>query len=254
MKLKKIFAGVAAMVVAATTCASFTASAADSYKAFLMYADHDWLWSNMKAKATGEGYGIEADITKDGTYTVSITKDSVTKNENGDNPQGPNTPSATGAVVFCVDILGILKCDNFNAANEAERGITENGTYSPDDLKVELQSIKQDGKELKFDPNKIIYGNIEDQNTNYRIEILNQYGETIKDPPVEQAEIEWVESLDVTFSISGLGGDTAETGNTGAVGGETNTTSNTNTGVETGLALLGLALAGGAIVLTKKRK
>lgn len=269
MKLKRIFAGVAATALAVSTCASFSASAADSYNAFLMFADHNWLWSSMSTQAGGEGYGVDAEITKDGEYTVSITSDSVDKNANGDNPQGKGgTDYASGAVVFCVDITGILKCDKFNEGNEKKNGVTKNGTYAEKDIKCKLKSIKQDGAELKFDAKKVLYGNIEDQNTNYRIEIFNTYGKTKDNPPIDQAAVMWSKSLDVTFEVSGLKGseekatkaasNTQDT--TAAVGGgadttaAANTTSNTNTGAETGLALIGLALAGGAIVLTKKRK
>ena len=276
MKLKRIFAGVAATALAVSTCASFSASAKEGYDAFLMFADHDWLWQSMSAKnGIGTGvaerapYGNDAYITKDGEYTVSITKESVTKNSEGDNPHGPATPEATGAAVFCVDITGILKAEKFDAKGELKNGVKENGTYSEDDIKCTLKSIKQDGKELKFDAKKVLYGNIEDQNTNYRIEIYNTYGKTKDNPPIDQAAIDWLKSLEVTFDIKGInsGSQNASSANTNsntnatqsAVGGgadttASNTTSNTNTGAETGLALIGLALAGGAIVLTKKRK
>lgn len=272
MKLKKIIAGITATALAASTCISFSASAAESYNAFLMFADHNWLWSSMSAYAGGQGYGVDAAITKDGEYTVSITSQSVEKNENGDNEQGKGgTDYASGAVVFCVDITGILKCEKFNSGNEKKNGVTKNGTYDAKDIKCKLKSIKQDGKELKFDASKVLYGNIEDQNTNYRIEIYNDYGKTKDNPPIDKAQVMWSESLDVTFEISGLKGseekttkaaasnNDAQPTTTAAVGGgadttAANTTSNTNTGAETGLALIGLALAGGAIVLTKKRK
>lgn len=265
MKLKKIIAGVAATAMLASTCASFSASAADSYNAFLMFADNNWLWSSMSAQAGGKGYGVDAEITKDGTYTVSITSESVDKNKNGDNTQGKGgTDYASGAVVFCVDITGILKTKEFNAAKEKSNGVTKNGTYAEKDIKCKLKSIKQDGKALKFDASKIIYGDIEDNNTNYRIEIYNTYGDTKDTEPIDPTAVMWSKSLEVTFDISGLGSGDAAPAQTeaattaAAVGGgadtTANTSTNTNTGAETGLALIGLALAGGAIVLTKKRK
>lgn len=266
MKLKKIIAGVAATTLAVSTCASFSASAADSYNAYLMFADSNWLWSSMAAQAGGKGYGVDAEITKDGTYTVSITSESVDANANGDNPQGKGgTDNAFAATVFCVDITGILKTEKFDATKEAGNGVTKNGTFDEKDIKCKLKSIKQDGKELKFDAKKVLYGNIEDQNTNYRIEIYNEYGKTKDNPPIDPLSVQWAESLDVTFEISGIGGGKTETtqatttqaATTAAVGGgadTANTSTNTNTGAETGLALVGLALAGGAIVLTKKRK
>ncbi len=281
MKLKRIIAGVAAMALAASTCASFSASAEEGYDAFLMFADHNWLWSSMSAQnGIGTGaperlpYGKDAYITKDGDYTVSITSESVDGNSEGDNPQGKGgTEYASGAVVFCVDITGILKCEKFNKSGELRNGVKENGTYDAKDIKCKLKSIKQDGKELKFDASKILYGNIEDQNTNYRIEIYNTYGKTKDNPPIDQAAVMWSDSIEVTFNIKGIkdksatksttkaaaSNNDAQPTTTAAVGGgadttAANTTSNTNTGAETGLALIGLALAGGAIVLTKKRK
>lgn len=268
MKLKKVIAGIAATAMAITTCAGFSVSAADSYNAFLMYADSQWLWGNWNTQASGNGFGVDAQITKDGTYTVSITSDTVKNNGTKDNPNYGFTDSASGTVVFCVDITGILKTKDFNAAKEKENAVTENGTYSEKDITCKLKSIKQDGKELKFDASKIIYGDIEDNNTNYRIEIYNTYGDTKDTEPIDPMSVAWAKSLEVTFDISGLSSGETETqattssndtpaATTAAVGGgadTSNTSSNTNTGVETGLALVGLALAGGAIVLTKKRK
>ena len=176
-----------------------------SYNAFLMFADHNWLWSNMSAQAGGQGYGVDAEITKNGTYTVAITSESVEKNENGINPSGKGgTNAATGAVVLCVDITGILCCHNFNAKDELKNGITKEGPYSEDDIKCKLKSIKQDGQEIKFDASRVIYGNIEDWNTNYRIEIYNIYGKTKDNLSIDLNSVKWSQSLEVTFEISGL--------------------------------------------------
>ncbi len=267
MKIKKIIAGISASALAVTACASFSASAADDpYIAYLMFADSQWLWSNWHNQVSGEGYGVDAEITKDGTYTVSITSDTVDGNDNSENPQGKGgTDYANGTVVFCVDIPGLMKAKNFNESNEKAKGVYENGKYSENDIKCKLKSIKQDGKELEFDSSKIIYGHIEDETTNYRIEIYNEYGDTKDTEPIDPADVAWSESLEVTFEILGLGGGESDDSSTetttqaaaSAIGGgadTTNTSTNTSTGAETGLALIGLALAGGAIVLTKKRK
>ncbi len=271
MKLKKIIAGVAATAMAVATCASFSVSAADSYNAFLMYCDNQYLWGNWNTQASGNGFGKDAKITKDGTYTVSMTSDTVKNNGEKDNPNYGFTNSAVSANVFCVDITGILKTKKFNASKEKENAVTKNGTFSEKDITCKLKSIKLDGKNFKFDASKILYGDIEDDNTNYRIEIYNIFGETKDDPPIDITSFGWAKSIEVTFSISGIGGGADKTtkaakntndtqpATTAAVGGgadtsAANTSSNTNTGAETGLALVGLALAGGAIVLTKKRK
>ena len=62
----------------------------DGYDAFLMFSDlGGWFWANMTHEGSvhkegfdatdpnAYGYGVDADITGDGEYTVSITKDSI---------------------------------------------------------------------------------------------------------------------------------------------------------------------------------
>ena len=71
-------------------------------------------------------------------------------------------------------------------------------------LKVELKSIKADGQEVAFDKAKIKYGNIEDNNNCYRIEIYNDYGDTAKDSPIDKDNLAFEDSLEITFSIEGL--------------------------------------------------
>lgn len=183
-----------------------------SYNAFLMYADKNWLWSNMSAQAGGNGYGVDAEITKDGTYTVSITGESVDQNSNGVNDQGKGgTDYASGAVYFCVDIAGLIKTEDFDANKEKSNGVTENGIFSEKDIKCQLKSIKMDGRELKFDASKILYGNLRENSTDYTIEIYNMYGDTNGNPPINPNSIKWSQKLEVTFSIYGLTSDVNST-------------------------------------------
>ena len=121
MKLRRIAAVAAASTMALSVMAA-TASAYE-YDAFLMFTDIDWLWGNWDAGKAGD-----AKITGPGTYTVSL-----------DNTQAENTMSAAnGANVFCVDIIG--------------------GYADLADMEVTLDSVKADGAEVKFDPEKICYG------------------------------------------------------------------------------------------------
>ena len=212
------------------------------YDAFLMFGDMQWLWGNWNhqgvvhkedfdtADPAGYGYGIDADITGDGEYTVAITKDSILNNNGYVNPQvavDEDTGAilgAEGTVVFCVDIVGLMNGDYVsgmddngewqmdtevkkNKLKEGDNHYDEGkiGDYKPSDLKVELVSIKADGKEVEFDPTKIKYGNIEDNNNRYRIEIYNSYGKTVEDPGIDPMALVFNESLEVTFTIEGLG-------------------------------------------------
>lgn len=212
------------------------------YDAFLMFADMNWFWGNWLGQgyvhnadfdATDPGcygYGVDADIVGDGEYTVAITKSSIDSNNgvlnaNMDTTLRTDGPAA-GTVVFCVDIVGLLDGTEISGLNKdtgeweitaAEKNkLNEEGDnhydkkvigdYKTSDIKVEVTSIKCDGKEVAFDPTKIRYGNIEDDNNCYRIEIYNSYGSTVSDPAFDPiADINFAESLEVTFTIEGLG-------------------------------------------------
>lgn len=195
------------------------------HDAMLMFADKDWLWQNMNlandANKTGESYGVDADITGDGEYTVSINKKTIVGKDDAPNQYvavDENTGEAIGAecaTVFVVDILGI--CDGTidykgeslkkNKLNDGEDFLTNKetkGKYTGQEITCEVTSIKADGEEVEFDPSKIVYGNIEDNNNCYRIEIYNAYGDTAKDSPIDQNALAFEEELSVTFKISGL--------------------------------------------------
>lgn len=169
MKLRRIAAVAAASAMALSAVAA--SASAYEYTAFLMFTDIDWLWGNWDA-----GKATDATITGPGTYTVSL-----------DNTQAENAMSATnGANVFCVDIVG--------------------GYADLADFEVTLDSVKADGVEVKFDPEKICYGDIEEKG-NYRIEIQNAYGLTgdMSDPhygAIDAESFSAAEKIEVTFTIS----------------------------------------------------
>lgn len=237
MKLRRI-AAVAAASAMALSVAAVPASAYE-YTAFLMFTDIDWLWGNWDA-----GKATDATITGPGTYTVSL-----------DNTQAENAMSATnGANVFCVDIVG--------------------GYADLADYEVTLDSVKADGVEVPFDPEKICYGDIEEKG-NYRIEIQNAYGLTgdMNDPhygAIDAASFSAAEKIEVTFTISDPNGaaeeaapeeaaeeteaaaeETVET--TEAPAADTTTTS-TATGNTSAAALAGVMVTAAAAALIAKKR
>lgn len=169
MKLKRLAAAAAASSMVVTVMA-VTASAYE-YSAFLMFTDTNWLWGNWDV-----GKGTDAVVTGPGTYTVSL-----------DSTQAENTISpAVGANVFCVDI--------------------PNAYADLAGMEVTLDSITADGNEVKFDPEKICYGDIEEKG-NYRIEIHNAYGLTGKSGDEHYGAIDWegftaADKIAVTFTVS----------------------------------------------------
>ncbi|WP_124099754.1 hypothetical protein [Ruminococcus sp. Marseille-P6503] len=194
------------------------------YDAFLMFGDNEWLWGNWEGTGypdATQAFGNDADVTGDGEYTVSITNASIIGTDDLPNAQvavDENTGlalPATGSVVFCVDITGIcdgtknykgeeIKKNSLKEGDDANVNKETAGKYVGDELTVEVTSIKADGKEVEFDPSKIVYGNIEDNNNCYRIEIYNTYGPTAEDPPIDVNALTFEEELSVTFNISGL--------------------------------------------------
>lgn len=197
----------------------------EGYDAFMMFADSGWRFGNWNG--TGEekeGFGIDADITGDGEYTVKLDQSILGPNdrinENADVDDDGDVVPANGAVVWCIDIIGI--CDGTTTYDGSETGKTLpeaeegksyanvvdslKGNFKGDgsDVKVTVTSIKADGEEVEFDASKIIYGNIEDANNKFRIEIYNEYGATKEDPPLDVTALSFKE-LEVTFTIEGLG-------------------------------------------------
>ena len=156
----------------------------EGYKAFLMFTDSEWKWSNMSLNTAngGTGAGTDATITGNGTYTVSIDKTAF-----------PNESAAKGISVFCVDMVGMAKAKNFNAANVVVKDVI----------------IKCDGKKIASDASHMFVGDIE-ANGNLRIELCNMYGyrygafQTINSPGFDATNFTFSESLSVTFTLEGI--------------------------------------------------
>ena len=279
MKLRKIMAGVIATSVAGTMAVAASAQ----YDAFLMYADADWYPSIMDA--TGHTEGTDgtvtewtagtAEVTKDGTYTVSIAdiKASTVDEDTGEETMG--AVQGEGAVVFNVDIadlgtaLGIGKdCEGYDDLKTGAEKMEFAKSKGINVTDVKLTQVK-DGEttEVAVDSSKILFGDIEG-NGKLRIELYNEYGDTKADAPLNVSDIFFNEKLEVSFTISGidaiLGGNTTpdetDAPATDAPATDAPTTGdsskpNSNTGVEGVAAVAGVAIvAAGAVIVAKKRK
>lgn len=279
MKLRKIMAGIIATSVAGTMAVAASAQ----YDAFLMYADADWYPSIMDA--TGHTEGTDgtvtewtagtAEVTKDGTYTVSIAdiKASTVDEDTGEETMG--AVQGEGAVVFNVDIadlgtaLGIGKdCEGYDDLKTGAEKMEFAKSKGINVTDVKLTQVK-DGEttEVAVDSSKILFGDIEG-NGKLRIELYNEYGDTKADAPLKVSDIFFNEKLEVTFTISGidaiLGGNTTpdetDAPATDAPATDAPTTGdsskpNSNTGVEGVAAVAGVAIvAAGAVIVAKKRK
>jgi hypothetical protein len=145
--------------------------AAEDYTAFLMFADKDWAFGNFDSTLES----ATTTISGDGTYTVTL---------NAADVDGDASVGANGAQVFCVDIEG------------AQAGLTEEGkTFSVTDL-----SVTADGEEVAVDADKIVTGDIE-ENGNFRIEIYNDYGDTVSDAPIDAEGFTFKDNITVEFTL-----------------------------------------------------
>lgn len=280
MKLRKIMAGIVATSVAGTMAVAASAQ----YDAFVMYASGNWYPSIMDASGHTEdpssGTVTEwtpgtQEITKDGTYTVSISdiKCSGIDEETGDETM--LKVDASGAMVFNVDIADLAKdlgvgvdAEGYDALKTGAEKMEFAKSKGVNVTDVKITQVK-DGEttEIAVDSSKVLFGDIEGKGK-FRIELYNEYGDTKADPPLKTSDIFFNEGLSVTFTISGidaiLGGNTTpdetEAPATDAPATDAPTTGdsskpNSNTGVEGVAAVAGVAIvAAGAVIVAKKRK
>ena len=120
-------------------------------------------------------------FTEDGEYNIELWyRDGMGQSASLSNPG-----------VFVIDFIDAAKtCPN---------------------LRVKFKSITIDGQAVEVDESKLIYGDLEEDNDNLRLEIYNKYGETKDNPPLDPATIKidrgqkMVITLDVrTTDLSGL--------------------------------------------------
>lgn len=261
MKITKILGAASAAVVSAAVLAA----SASAYEAFLMYASSDWSVQSMDATTEN---AHTADVTGDGTYTVSVSGF-----EWEDEDTAEMVPATgTGATVFCVDIDGLanaLGCGKDAEGYDALETAADKMAFAQatglkiSDVVITATNTDGTSTDIAVDESKLYYGDIEG-NGKIRLEIYNAYGDTSKDAPIDAAGFSFDDSLSVTFTVSGTGmgaaaDDTASDATTGEAADNTATTTpdkgSPDTGVEGIAAVAGVAvLAAGAVLVSKKRK
>ena len=70
-------------------------------------------------------------------------------------------------------------------------------------------SSEPEATTITVDNHKLVWGHLENDKNNFRIELYNQYGQTASASPVDPASIVFDYSMELTFTISGLSGDAA---------------------------------------------
>ncbi len=264
MKITKILGAASAAVVSAAVLAA----SASAYEAFLMYASSDWSVQSMAADTEN---AVTTDVTTDGTYTVAVTGF-----EWEDEDTAEMVPATgTGATVFCVDIDGLANA--LGCGKEAEgyddldteadkMAFAQAAGVSISNVVITATNTDGTSVDIPVAQDKLYYGDIEG-NGKIRLEIYNAYGDTSKDAPIDASGFSFDDTLSVTFTISGIGGDSAAADAedaTDAASADTDAAASTttsddkgspDTGVEGVAAVAGVAvLAAGAVLVSKKRK
>lgn len=264
MKITKILGAASAAVVSAAVMAA----SAGAYEAFLMYASSDWSVQCMDATSAN---ATTADVTGDGTYTVSISGFEWEDEETAE--MVPAT--ANGATVFCVDIDGLANALGCGKDAEGYEGLETSAEkmalaqatgLTISDVVITATNSDGTSTDIAVDESKLYYGDIEG-NGKIRLEIYNAYGETSKDAPIDAAGFSFDDALSVTFTISGTGmGDAAASDDNAADAATVDAAApadnaaasdgkgSPDTGVE-GIAVVAgvAALAAGAVIVSKKR-
>ena len=268
MKLRNLLAAATAAIVGT----SALAASAGAYEAFLMFTDANWAWGNWDAASFPAG---NCNVEGDGTYTVYVDSSMESALVEDEETGELVVPVATGAQVFCVDIDGLATA--MNAGKDAEgyddcktgadkMAFAKAAGVEISDVKVTTTNSDGTTTDVAVNQDNVIFGDIEG-NGKIRIEIFNAYGDTVNNPAVDVADINFDEKIAVTFTVSGIGGDAAADDTTAPVEDTTTTTTDDTTtstttdktspetGVE-GIAVVAgvAALAAGALVVSKKRK
>lgn len=190
--MRKLTKKLVAMTLATATIASSiavapaqSASAAKSYKTYLMYADSKWACVNMDADdlpaAQKKMLAKTTVKNKKGTktYTVTLKRAKAWK-----QPGYGKAAAAKECSVFCVDIKDILKDYSVKKLK------ISNVTVTLDGKKVKAKNYDQGQLEVKSDPDK------------YRLELYNVYGDgSTSDHPDLAKKYKWKKSISVSFSL-----------------------------------------------------
>lgn len=253
MKLRKLFAALAASAVAVSTMA-VAASAVDAQgedgMAGLAFAGGDWLAQNWFDGNTYASEMTNVVITGDGTYTVSAKAIATSVDEEtGDEVAVEGTTDIAFAALQVV-----------------------NGETLFPGMVITIDSVKLDGVEVALSGTP--YTSSDDAVTT-RVNLFNEWVSTLPEDArtvdglaadatataVNKACGAWTE-MSVTFTVTGAGGAAAEeapaddTASAGDVDASTDSSKGSpDTGVADVAAVAGIAVvAAGAFIVAKKRK
>lgn len=239
MTLKKILASTVAAALAVSSMAVF-ASAADTYKVGVVFQTSDWNYRDtVDQEEVGIGGEISEDyedhefkdveITKDGSYTASIS----------------NLPESAGTFNF-IKLSTNIPCT------------TDDDGNAKSDVQIEITGVKIDGADVAVDAAKIVN---ENSKQTLAVNLINEWDDNMKgNGAIANGTFS---SIEVTFNVTGMGGgdsapatEGADNSNpTGDVNQTTGDKNSPDTGVEGVAVVAGLAvIAAGAVVVAKKRK
>lgn len=202
----------------------------EGFTAFLMYTDANWAWGNWGAGTTPGA--VDVVVNGDGTYSVKINNEIA-----GATAEDGGAMVATGANVFCVDILGLA-----DAAGAGTKGVDGLETAADKQaLAVEKGLVVTDVK-VFTDGVEFVPG------VGYKDEPVDE-SSSEAEPSSSEAPVESSSSESTTDSAASSSSKAA----TSSKASNNSTTTNPNTGAAA-LAAVGVALAGAAVVASKKRK
>ncbi|MDO4944360.1 MAG: NPXTG-anchored protein [Ruminococcus sp.] len=203
----------------------------EGFTAFLMYTDKNWAWGNWDPGTTPGA--VDAVVNADGTYSVKINNEIA-----GATAEDGGAMIATGANVFCVDIIGLA-----DAAGAGTAGTDLSTAADKQALAVEKGLIVTDVK-VFTDGVEFVPG------VGYKDEPIDDSSEA--EESSSEAETSCSEA-EVSSSESTADSTSSKASSSSSKATNNNTTTNPNTGAAA-LAAVGVALAGAAVVASKKRK
>lgn len=180
-----------------------TGNPGGTLNAYMMYAVSDWSQStfpfddNGNVQDTAMGVAIDGD----GQYELSYS--------NVYDVFGTDATNNLNTLIFNIDIPAVY--DGPNGTVDAE-----GNKYNDDNQRqllypnfaVTVDEILVDGQPVEFDASKFNFGNVENQTTNYRVELYNEYGSTKADPGIATAT--GGDNVTVKFTVSGMSEEPAE--------------------------------------------
>ncbi len=210
----------------------------EGFTAFLMYTDKNWAWGNWSAGT--EVGAVDVVVNGDGTYSVKINNEIA-----GATAEDGGAMIATGVNVLCVDILGLA-----DAAGAGTKGLDLSTAADKQALAVENGLVVTDVK-IFTDGVEFVPGvGYKEEGT----DVSSSETETNSSETETNSSDTEANSSDVeTSGTESTSDSSSKAASSSSKAASTSTTTNPSTGAAA-LAAVGVALAGAAVVASKKRK